>query len=341
VSGLKRNWAPVLLVILGLVLVAGPPLAGSVLAARPAAVIILTLDGTREDVYTRLLPQVPAAAALAAAGAAGRGARSLYARTPEGHAVILSGAAPEAFGFAVRPQGLTVETLFDVATKTGRRSLLFDGKGGRLRGLERSATIVSASKDYSTVTQPTGSQELLAAFWAEFDKTRPFLAACLIPAPDRMGHLYGHASSQYDKAITNSLSAVVWLVDQLKSRGLAGRTLIVVTADHAMTDYAHNGGQASDMLVPLLIAGPGIARGVTLVGATTADIAPTIAAISGLPRPRGATGRVLEEALDGRTKGARLADRARLPARVAGIACISLAVALWLTSGRSLRSGRS
>ena len=307
----------------------------------PAHTIIFTFDGTRADTFAKLLPRMPAVGDLARSGAMGEGTRTLYARTPEGHSVIFSGAAPEAFGFSVPATGLSVETLFDVVAKSGGKSVFVDSKAGRLKGLERSATVVLNTTGYATLPQPRGSLPPLQAFWAQFEKIRPTLGFCLLPLPDSNGHTFGNDSRQYEEAIAGAGEAVGWLRNQIKTAGLEAGTLIVITADHGMTGTGHSGTETTNFLVPLVLSGPGIRPGAVIRGATTADIAPTVAALGGLRRPRGATGKVLSEAL---TPRARLAVAARKAAPFMDVLTVFLlaaAVALEMAARRGRKGGRA
>ncbi len=324
------------LLITGIVLALAANVAPRALMPPVAHTIILTFDGTRADTFAKLLPRMPAVSELARSGAVGEGTRTLYARTPEGHSVIFSGAAPEAFGFSVPATGLSVETLFDVVAKSGGKSVFVDSKAGRLKGLERSATVVLNTTNYATLPQPEGSLPPVRAFWAEFDRTRPTLSFCLLPLPDSNGHAYGNDTQQYEDAIVGAGEAVDWLRDHLQAAGLQNRTLLVITADHGMTGTGHSGTETTNFLVPLVLSGPGIRPGAIIRGATTADIAPTVAALAGLPRPRGATGKVLSEALIPRARVA-LATRKASPV-LDGLAVVFLVAGVALTF--SARIGR-
>jgi hypothetical protein len=73
---------------------------------------------------------------------------------------------------------------------------------------------------------------------------------------------------------------------------------IVLVADHGHTDSGGHGGLEPEVVdVPLVMAGAGVRPGVTLVDAYLVDVAPTIAALLGLPAPGHALGRTLVEAL--------------------------------------------
>jgi hypothetical protein len=97
----------------------------------------------------------------------------------------------------------------------------------------------------------------------------------------------------YLNSIHEGDESVGALVDGLRSRGLDTKTLFVVFGDHGEAFGQHPGNFAHTLFVydenvrvPLVIAAPGAITGVTRVSrlASIIDIAPTIAALVGLPK---------------------------------------------------------
>ncbi len=115
--------------------------------------------------------------------------------------------------------------------------------------------------------------------------------------PDR-----GRSDSQktmYDGEIAYADSQLSRVLSWLQTRGLAGRTLIVVAGDHG-EGLGEHGEQTHGMLlydstlrVPLVVAAPGRQAAVRNEGVSLADIAPTILAAAGVPRPDVMKGRDL------------------------------------------------
>ena len=103
----------------------------------------------------------------------------------------------------------------------------------------------------------------------------------------------------YRNAVHEGDAALGALLDGLKRRGLDGNTLFVVFGDHGEAFGQHPGNYAHTLFVydenvrvPMVIAAPGAISGTTRVSrvASVVDIAPTIAALLGLPRPPGYDG---------------------------------------------------
>lgn len=76
------------------------------------------------------------------------------------------------------------------------------------------------------------------------------------------------------------------------------QTTLIITSDHGTSDRGHHGsGEPITRRTPLVLTGAGIAHGHTLDAHQT-DVAPTIAALLGLPIPAPSEGQILFDALD-------------------------------------------
>jgi hypothetical protein len=96
----------------------------------------------------------------------------------------------------------------------------------------------------------------------------------------------------YLNAVHEGDDALGVLVDGLRSRGLDGNTVFVIFGDHGEAFGQHPGNTAHTLFayeenvrVPMMIAAPGAIVGMTRVARTASvvDVAPTIAALVGLP----------------------------------------------------------
>ena len=120
------------------------------------------------------------------------------------------------------------------------------------------------------------------------------LVVYLFDAVDRAGHRSGARSRAYREAALGYDE----LIGQLAARLDPARDTLIVVADHGHTAVGGHGGLERDVVeVPLVLAGAGIARGAHISDAQLADLAPTIAALLGVPVPGHALGRTLVEAL--------------------------------------------
>jgi hypothetical protein len=120
------------------------------------------------------------------------------------------------------------------------------------------------------------------------------LVVMLVGAVDAAGHAHGGASEDYRVAAE--------LSDHALARALGRVDLtqdaILVTADHGHTNRGGHGGVEPEVMsVPLILAGAGVKAGATVYDAHLVDIAPTVAALLGLPAPGHGLGHTLTEAL--------------------------------------------
>ncbi|MCE9572634.1 MAG: alkaline phosphatase family protein [Deltaproteobacteria bacterium] len=142
--------------------------------------------------------------------------------------------------------------------------------------------------------------------------SREELAVLLIGVVDAAGHEHGGASAEYAEAAQ--------VADRALARALAGIDLaqdaVIVVADHGHTDRGGHGGLEPEVVeVPLIIVGAGVVPGADVHDARLADVAPTAAALLGLPAPGHGLGRTLTEALqltDGERGAIAGNDAARL-----------------------------
>jgi hypothetical protein len=110
---------------------------------------------------------------------------------------------------------------------------------------------------------------------------------------DRIGHASG-IGDQYRAAAAE--------VDRMLRLAFARidltRDTVIVTADHGhVAPGGHGGDEREVSNVPLVLAGSGVVAGATARDARLIDLAPTVAALLGVPAPRHAEGRALVELL--------------------------------------------
>ncbi|HEY4058895.1 MAG TPA: alkaline phosphatase family protein [Kofleriaceae bacterium] len=118
------------------------------------------------------------------------------------------------------------------------------------------------------------------------------LVVLLVGAVDAAGHAHGAASKEYRAAAIGA--------DHALSRALGrvdlSQDAIIVVADHGHTARGGHGGIEADVVaVPLVAAGAGIEPGSVPHDARLIDIAPTVAALLGMPAPGHGLGRTLVE----------------------------------------------
>lgn len=121
------------------------------------------------------------------------------------------------------------------------------------------------------------------------------LTVVLIGAVDDAGHARGAASDAYRRAVAQADRSIASIVAALD----LSRDAVVVVADHGHTDAGGHGGTEPEVLtVPLVAAGRGVRPGGRVDRARLIDVAPTVAALLGMPAPGHGLGRTLTELLD-------------------------------------------
>ncbi len=133
------------------------------------------------------------------------------------------------------------------------------------------------------------------------------LQVFLIGAVDDAGHNDGADSPEY--------AAATQMVDRMVARLLARIDLtldtVVVVADHGHTDPGGHGGTEPEVMnVPLILAGAGVKPGAQPRAARLIDVAPTVAALLGIPAPGHGLGRTMTELLTLDARSAEARDRA-------------------------------
>ena len=98
---------------------------------------------------------------------------------------------------------------------------------------------------------------------------------------DSAGHNFGWMSPEYMQAVS-----IAWDCIQRVYESLTGDTALLVTADHGGHDRSHGTTLPEDMTIPLFLYGKPFAPGQVLTDASILDIAPTVAALTGItPSP--------------------------------------------------------
>jgi len=131
---------------------------------------------------------------------------------------------------------------------------------------------------------------------AHIIEKKPVFTAVAFNEPDATGHAKHWGSPAYYAAL-EALDSYIAVIEQaVKDAGIYDSTVFVLSSDHGGNYWGHGNDLPSMRKIPLVIYGKGITKGFTIPSpAGICDIAPTMAAILGLPIPREWTGRPLLE----------------------------------------------
>lgn len=268
-------------------------------------VLIVTLDTTRADhlgCYGRTTALTPTLDALAAQGVL---FERVYAPAPltlPSHATMFTGLYPPEHGLRTNGQSRLPEaipTLAEVLAKSGYAtggfvaSFVLDSKFGLDRGFSSYGDDMAgaAPADHALHRYRAGNFVIDEALqWLEGHFQKPFL--CWVHLYDPHSPYQSHPDlfgarfqdNPYDAEIAYVDQQVARLLDFLKQRGIADRTLVVVVGDHGEGLGEHQERKHGKMVynstlrVPLLIRMPEvIAPGRRITGSVSlVDLFPTI-----------------------------------------------------------------
>jgi hypothetical protein len=220
------------------------------------------VDGCRPDVLLRNdCPNV--------GGLFRGGAYTFWAKTtPNGitlpsHASMLTGVIARTYQIEwnidlplAKPVYPAVPTLFHYAKRYGYTTAFVAGKS------KLDALAVPGTIDHeSIVERKTGKDaDVAAAAAAILVAHRPSLTFVHLPGVDVAGYASGCGSRAQAAAV----------VAAVRDAGLAGRTVVIVTADHGGAGKTHGPDDPRSRHVPWIASGPGVRRGVDLT--TDADL---------------------------------------------------------------------
>jgi len=127
---------------------------------------------------------------------------------------------------------------------------------------------------------------------------RPTLLVIHLDHVDHAGHDHGWLSEPYLAAVRDADRLIGEIVTALRAADWWDRAALIVSADHGGIGTRHGGLSLSELEIPWIAAGTGIAAGRELkTPVSTTDTAPTIARLLGIPPHPAWTGRAVLEAL--------------------------------------------
>ena len=146
-----------------------------------------------------------------------------------------------------------------------------------------------------------GSDAVLASALKYLTASRPTLVFLHLDLMDHAGHTEGFESPGYAKALAHCDELLGELMRKLRETGMSSSTVVLITSDHGGVGKKHGGNSMTELEVPWLIRGPGVAAGKEIASPiNTFDTASTIAYIFGLPQPPCWISRPVTEAFAGR-----------------------------------------
>jgi len=116
---------------------------------------------------------------------------------------------------------------------------------------------------------------------------------------DHAGHMLGHGTDGYYRAVEVADSLIGTMMVTLRNLGLTEKVNVLISADHGGLGHGHGGDTPQERTVPWILCGPGIRKGQNLPGPfPTYNSAPTVLRLFGVPAPECWTGTAVKEAFD-------------------------------------------
>ena len=202
------------------------------------------------------------------------------------HGVLAArhGVTTNTFAPCARP----VDGIFEVVKKSGGRSSMHYG-WEPLRDLSAPSTIQWADYVRYDTADDTDAQltELCAR---RIHASHPDFVFLYLVQTDAAGHNAGWMTQPYLDCIHTALNCVRRMVEEFGSE-----YTVIVTADHGGHDDDHGTDLPEDMTIPQFYIGPRFTPGKVLQAVSILDIAPTVADLMHIYRPREWEGHSLAE----------------------------------------------
>jgi predicted AlkP superfamily pyrophosphatase or phosphodiesterase len=255
-------------------------------------VIFLLIDGTRPDALTTA--NCPNLAALRARSAFTLKAASIMpSMTLPCHMSIFHSVPPARHGVTTNewvPMARPVPGLAEQARAAGLRCAFFHN-WEPLRNLSQPGSLAFSYFRDNLADNPQADWVLAGEAVKYITADRPDFAFIYFGTVDIAGHDYGWMSAGYLAQLERVDEAVGLLLEPLPPD-----TTLLVQSDHGGHERTHGTDSPQDMLIPWLVAGPGIRSGYELDRPVSLlDTAPTLARLLGIQPQRDWEGRCVEE----------------------------------------------
>ncbi|HEY0783613.1 MAG TPA: sulfatase-like hydrolase/transferase, partial [Thermoanaerobaculia bacterium] len=337
-----RRTAPSAVGAVGLPALAGLVIAGGLVAAgcggrsgnvfEKAPIVVISIDTLRSDhlpMYGYKQVDTPALDRFRKDALLCERAFSHYPMTLPSHLSILSGLLPPEHGVrdnsgytfdaAAHPYLPALLKAAGYETGAAVSSFVLRKASGIASGFDFYDDDLHPTRDkgLDAVQRPGAQTAKLALDWLRPRAGRPFFLLLHLYEPhfpyEPPEPYASRYKSHYDGEIATADAVVGDFLGELKRLGVYDKAIVVVLSDHGEGLGDHGEEQHSifvyreDLQVPLLLKLPGSRQGGgTIHGvAQLVDVAPTLLALVGLPRPKELTGASLLDLAAGRVPGDR------------------------------------
>ena len=257
----------------------------------PRRAVLILVDGLRPDALSP--SRTPALEKLRRDGIANLRSRSIMPSiTLPCHTTLFYGVPPERHGITTNtwhPFARPIPSLFDAVHATGHRAFMYSN-WEQLRDMGAPGSLTeSAMVAYEGAPGDESDRRNFAAAAKRLARGDFGFAFLYYGLVDMVGHGEGWMSKPYLRQVARADRAIAGVLDALPKG-----CLVIATSDHGGHDRTHGTECDEDMNVPLIAAGPRLPRGMAFRRPTSLlDLAPTISAWLGVPRPPDWSGKPL------------------------------------------------
>ncbi len=209
------------------------------------------------------------------------------------HCSLFFSVDPERHGITTNlwmPPVRPIDSLGDTVAKAGKRAAMYYN-WEQLRDLNRPGSLIHS--EYHDMWRIGGlaSDRLLTDHAIDcLREDDPDFIFLYLGYTDEAGHDKGWMTPHYLEAVANASACIEKIY-----RALPDGWSMVVTADHGGHERSHGYDIPEDMTIPVYLVGAPFEKGRELQNVNIKDLAPTIAAVMGLTKPREWEGRCLLE----------------------------------------------
>ncbi|MBR5538552.1 MAG: alkaline phosphatase family protein [Clostridia bacterium] len=176
----------------------------------------------------------------------------------------------------VRP----VSGLFEQLKAGGKKSAMYYG-WEPLRNIGKPGSLIAA--EYINAYSFEHTDGMLTERALNYIKlaSPDFVFLYMVETDEKGGHDSGWMSETYLQYISKAFDNVKKVIEEVGQK-----YTVIVTADHGGHDRSHGTDMPEDMTIPMFFCGNEFAKGKQLENVSILDIAPTIADIMSIDRPR-------------------------------------------------------
>lgn len=209
-------------------------------------------------------------------------------------ASLLTGADPEVHGFVGGESRLKTATVPDIAAKYGRTATYISRIGSIPKGLfnQKGEQIV---KSYEVASDE--NRRITAEAIKVFEREKPYFLGIKLSLNEK--DYQGSQKAKTAKAMMSLDTEIGKLFEAFTLGGIFNDSLIIVaggcSAPRSMENLTTN---EKELMVPVIMAGPGLKVAANLPPVRITDIAPTAALLSGMQMPPESNGFILWNALN-------------------------------------------